>query len=321
MIEKPYLTAMAVRLEDKKVKSVITKKNAFEFAQMVLGNAICAFSVTCFALPYNMVVSGVSGIGRIINILTGFSVSSAVAVLNIVLFIIGAAVLGKRFAATIALGTFAFPFFMGIFEQMTALHHLVNEPMLAAICAGVLDGVGLGLVMRLGGSTGGIDVPAMIMNRKLGWKLATVMSGMDIAIFLLQIPVTAAEGIILGILYALVYGVVMDRMIVLEQGGYQIMIWTEKIHEVNEELLMIGFGTSILRGVGGYLREDRDIILCAASNRNFNKVKRAVLAIDPGAFMTITSMNEINGNGFTFNVADEYISDFKERHDGRVNTK
>ena len=303
------------------MKSVITKKNAFEFAQMVLGNAICAFSVTCFALPYNMVVSGVSGIGRIINITTGLSVSSAVAVLNIALFITGAAVLGRRFAATIALGTFAFPFFMGIFEQMTALHHLVNEPMLAAICAGVLDGVGLGLVMRLGGSTGGIDVPAMIMNRKLGWKLATVMSGMDIAIFLLQIPVTAAEGIILGILYALVYGVVMDRMIVLEQGGYQIMIWTEKIHEVNEELLMIGFGTSILRGVGGYLREDRDIILCAASNRNFNKVKRAVLAIDPGAFMTITSMNEINGNGFTFNVADEYISDFKERHDGRVNTK
>ena len=303
------------------MKNVLTKKNAFEFAQMVLGNAICAFSVTCFALPYNMVVSGVSGLGRIVNILSGFSVSAAVAVLNTALFIIGAAVLGKRFAATIALGTFAFPFFMSIFEQMTSLQHLVNEPMLAAICAGVLDGVGLGLVMRLGGSTGGIDVPAMILNRKLGWKLATVMAGIDIAIFLLQIPVTATEGIILGILYALVYGVVMDRMIILEQGGYQIMIWTEKIHEVNEELLKIGFGTSILRGVGGYLREDRDIILCAASNRNFNKVKRAVLSIDPEAFMTITSMNEINGNGFTFNVADEYISDFSERHDGRGNNK
>ncbi len=284
---------------------------------MVLGNAICAFSVTCFALPYNMVVSGMSGIGRIINIFTGFSVSASVAVLNTVLFIIGAAVLGKRFAATIALGTFAFPFFMGIFEQMTSLHHLVNEPMLAAICAGVLDGIGLGLVLRLGGSTGGIDVPAMIMNRKLGWKLATVMAGMDIAIFLMQIPVTETEGIILGILYALVYGVVMDRMIVLEQGGYQIMIWTEMIHEVNEELLRIGFGTSILRGVGGYLREDRDIILCAAGNRNFNKVKRAVLSIDPQAFMTITSVSAVNGNGFTFQVADEYEPDIQHRHDGR----
>ena len=284
---------------------------------MLIGNAICAFSVTCFALPYNMVVSGVSGIGRIVNILTGSSVSLVVAVINIALFIVGALVLGKRFAATIALGTFAFPFFMGIFEQMTALHHLVNEPMLAAICAGVLDGVGLGLVLRLGGSTGGIDVPAMIMNRKLGWKLPTVMAGMDIAIFLIQIPVTETEGIILGILYALVYGVVMDRMIVLEQGGYQIMIWTEKIHEVNEELLKIGFGTSIIRGVGGYLREDRDIILCAASNRNFNKVKRAVMALDSGAFMTITSVNEVNGNGFTYNVDDRYEAVFEDRHDGR----
>ncbi len=284
---------------------------------MVVGNAICAFSVTCFALPYNMVVSGMSGIGRIVNILTGYSVSAVVAVLNIALFIIGALVLGKRFAATIALGTFAFPFFMGIFEHMTSLHHLVNEPMLAAICAGVLDGIGLGLVLRLEGSTGGIDVPAMIMNRKLGWKLATVMAGMDIAIFLMQIPVTETEGIILGILYALVYGVVMDRMIVLEQGGYQIMIWTEKIHEVNEELLRIGFGTSILRGLGGYLREDRDIILCAASNRNFNKVKRAVMAIDKTAFMTITSVSEVNGNGFTYMLADEYRPDFEDRKDGR----
>lgn len=300
------------------MNKLLTKKNAFEFAQMVLGNAICAFSVTCFALPYNMVVSGVSGLGRMVNILTGSSVSVVVAVLNIALFIAGALVLGKRFAATIALGTFAFPFFMGIFEQITALHHLVNEPMLAAICAGVLDGVGLGLVMRLGGSTGGIDVPAMIMNRKLGWKLATVMAGMDIAIFLIQIPVTETEGIILGILYALVYGVVMDRMIVLEQGGYQIMIWTEKIPEVNEELLEIGFGTTLLKARGGYLREEREVILCAASNRSFNKVKRAVMAIDSGAFMTITSVSEVNGNGFTYMLDDEkYVPELEDRHDGR----
>ena len=300
------------------MKNILTRKNAFEFAQMVLGNAICAFSVTCFALPYDMVVSGMSGIGRIVNILTGASVSAVVAAFNIVLFITGALVLGRRFAATIALGTFAFPLFMGIFEQMTSLHHLVNEPLLAAICAGVLDGVGLGLVLRLGGSTGGIDVPAMIMNRKLGWKLATVMSGIDIAIFLLQIPVTETEGIILGILYALVYGVVMDRMIVLEQGGYQIMIWTDKIPEVNEELLEIGFGTTLIKARGGYLREDREVILCAASNRNFNKVKRAVMAIDSGAFMTITSVSEVNGNGFTYMLADEeYVPELKDRHDGR----
>ena len=127
-------------------KPLITTKAISELVQMLIGNAICAFSVVCFALPYNMVVSGMSGIGRMVNYATGMSVSLVVGIFNVLLFVIGAAMLGKKFAATIALGTFAFPFFMGIFEQLTMLHHLVEEPMLAAICAGVLDGIGLGLV-------------------------------------------------------------------------------------------------------------------------------------------------------------------------------
>ena len=300
------------------MKLSFNRKTVFDIAQMVLGNAICAFAVVCFALPYNMVVSGMSGIGRMVNFYTGLSVTNVVAVLNIALFIIGGLMLGRKFAASIALGTFAFPFFMGIFERMTMLQHLVNEPMLAAVCAGVLDGIGLGLVLRVGGSTGGIDVPSMILNRKLGWKIATVMSAIDIGIFLIQSPVTETEGIILGILYALIYSLVMDKMIVMEQGGYQIMIWTDRLPEVNEELLEIGFGTTLIKARGGYLREDKEMILCAASSRNFNKVKRAVLSIDPGAFMTITSMSEINGNGFTYMLADEkYRPELDDRHDGR----
>ena len=96
------------------------------------------------------------------------------------------------------------------------------------------------------------------------------------------------------------------------------MIWTEKLPEVNEELLEIGFGTTLIKARGGYLRDDKEVILCAASSRNFNKVKRAVLAIDKGAFMTITSMNEVNGNGFTYMLDDEdYVPSLENRHDGR----
>lgn len=300
------------------MKDLINKKTAFEFVQMVIGNAICAFSVVCFALPYKMVVSGVSGIGRMLNYYTGFSVTTIVAVINIALFIVGALVLGKKFAASIALGTFAYPFFMGIFDRLTFLQHMVSEPMLAAICAGVLDGIGLGLVLRIGGSTGGIDVPSMILNRKLGWKLATVMSAFDIGIFLIQIPVTAPEGIILGILYTLVYSLVMDRMIVMSQGGYQLMIWTDKLPEVNETLLEIGFGTTLVKVRGGYMRDDKELILCATSNRSLNRAKRAILAIDSKAFITITAMNEVNGNGFTFMLHDqEYVPALEERVEGQ----
>lgn len=301
------------------MKLDINRKTIFELLEMIAGNAICAFAVVCFALPYNMVVSGMSGIGRMVQFYTGFSVTMVVTVGNIALFVIGGLLLGKKFAASIALGTFAFPFFMGIFERIDILQHLVNEPMLAAICAGVLDGIGLGLVLRVGGSTGGIDVPAMILNRKLGWKVATVMSAIDVTIFLIQIPVTETEGIILGILYTLIYSVVMDKMIVMEQGGFQVMIWTEKIPEVNETLLEIGFGTTLLKARGGYMRNEKEVILCASSNRSINKVKRAVLAVDKGAFMTITAMNEVNGNGFTYMLNDEdYVPILEERHEGRA---
>ena len=285
---------------------------------MIVGNAICAFSMACFALPYNMVVSGVSGIGRILKESMGISIPVSVAVINIAFFLMGALILGRKFAASTAIGTFAYPFFLGVFQNIEMLQHLVDDPLLAAICAGVLDGVGLGLVIRIGGSTGGIDIPAIILNKKFSWKTGTVMSAFDIAIFLIQIPVTRANGIILGILYALIYSVVMNRMILMEQGGIQLMIWTDKLPEVNEKLLSLDMGTTLLKARGGYLREEKEVIYCAASSRNLNRIKRAVLDIDERAFITITSMSEVNGNGFTWNFGDEeYQPALKDRVDGR----
>ena len=293
------------------------EKTFLEFLQVVAGCAICAFAMACFALPYNMVVSGVSGIGRVLNHYAGISVSMTVAVVNIALFVAGALILGKKFAASIAVGTFAFPLFLGIFQNLEMLHHLVDDPLLAAIFAGVLDGVGLGIVIRIGGSTGGIDVPAIILNRKLGWKTATVISAIDISIFLIQIPITKPNGIILGILYALIYSVVMNHMILLEQGGMQMMICSDRTKEINERLLELGYGTTLLKARGGYMQGDKEVIICATSNRTLHRAKRAALEIDDKAFITITSISEVNGNGFTLILPDEdYVDDPDERHSG-----
>lgn len=295
------------------------KKRVKEFFQLIAGNAICAFAMACFALPFDMVVAGVSGVGRMVQYYTGVSVTVTVTALNVGLFLIGGAMLGKKFAASIAVGTFAYPFFLGVFQNIEMLQHLVDDPLLAAICAGVLDGVGLGLVLRIGGSTGGIDVPSIILNRKLGWKTATVMSTIDILIFLIQIPITRTNGIILGILYALIYSIVMNHMILIEQGGMQLMIWSKKAREVNEKLLELDFGTTIFKATGGYLHEDQEVIVCATGNRSLHRAKRAVLDIDDKAFMTITSVSEVNGNGFTLWFPDEkYVKDPADRQSGKT---
>ena len=293
------------------MSKVIDKKVVSEVIQMVAGNIICAFALGCFALPFNMVVSGMSGIGRMVNYYTGISVSMVVMICNATLFVIGWIMLGHKFAASIAIGTFVYPTFLGIFQSIDTLQHLVDDPLLAAISAGVLNGIGLGLVIRVGGSTGGTDIPPIILNRKLGWKIAPML------VFLIQIPVTDTNGVILGILYALIYSVVMNKLIVMEQGGVQMMIFTEKVAEVNEKLLSMRFGTTLLKGVGGYMHEDKHVIYCVASNRNLNRIKRTVLGIDDKAFITITSMSEINGNGFTWYARnEEYEPALKDRHDG-----
>ncbi len=295
---------------------LMDKKLISEIAQMISGNIICAFALGCFALPFNMVVSGMSGIGRMVNYYTGMSVSMVVMICNAALFLLGWIMLGHKFAASIAIGTFVYPTFLGIFQSVDTLQHLVDDPLLAAICAGVLNGIGLGLVIRVGGSTGGTDIPPIILNRKLGWKIAPMLYSLDVLVFLIQIPVTDTNGVILGILYALIYSLVMNKLIVMEQGGVQMMIFTEKVTEVNEKLLSMRFGTTLLKGVGGYMHEDKYVIYCVASSRNLNRIKRTVLGIDDKAFITITSMSEINGNGFTWYVRnEEYEPALRDRHD------
>ena len=292
-------------------------KVGLEVLQMVVGNALSAFAIACFALPYGMVVSGLAGVGRMTNHYFGLSVSGTVLVINVILFVIGTWALGKKFAASIVLGTVLFPIFLGIFQKATMLHHLVDDPLLAAICSGVIDGIGLGLILRVGGSTGGIDVPPLILNRKFGVKIAPIMYAIDFVIFMMQIPVTKTNGVILGILYALIYSVCMNKMILLGQGGVQLMIFTKKIKEINEKILQLGFGTTIMHATGGYLQSEQDLVYCVVGSRNLNKVKQAALAIDENAFITITNVSEVNGNGFTTWFSDEdYVPKVAERRQG-----
>lgn len=295
-----------------------TMKTVIDIVQLVLGNAMSAFAMACFALPYDMVVAGVTGIGRSANHFFGFGVTPTVYVINISLFLLGFVLLGKRFAMTIAAGTFLFPFFLGVFQNIDVLQHLVEDPLMAAICAGILDGVGIGMVIRMGGSTGGIDVPPIILNRKLGWKVAPVMSALDVGIFIIQIPITSTNGIILGIFYTLIYSVVMNHILVMNQGGVQTMIFSKKLSRtINEKLLELGYGTTIFPAKGGYIQEDFDVINCVVSSRNLNRVKRAVLSIDPTAFISISNVSEVNGNGFTTMFWDEdYVPNVSERREG-----
>ena len=186
---------------------------------IVLGVALSAFAMSVFVLPFDILAPGVTGLGRTLGIYFGADVSLVVWISNIALLLLGLVVLGWRFAASIVLGSVCFPLFLDLFDAMPWLSAVLSDPLYAAICAGVLEGVGLGLVIRAGGSSGGSDVIPIILNRKFRLPIAPVLYAVDFTIIALQLPASDLESVVRSAIYAALYTVVMDRVILLGRGA------------------------------------------------------------------------------------------------------
>ncbi len=279
---------------------------------VLLGTALSAFSMGVFVLPYNMLVPGVTGIGRLAEIYFGSNVTAVVSICNAVLLLLGLIVLGWRFAATIVIGSVAFPAFLGIFQSITALRTLLDDPLYAAICAGVLEGVGLGMIIRAGGSSGGSDVIPIILNRKFRIPIAPTLYAIDVAIIAAQLPSSDLEAVVLSGIYATLYTVVMNRVILLGHGNVQFQIFSEHNEEIAKRLLEMDRGVTLLHGRTGLRRQECDVVLCVVPIRWMNEVKRAAISADPNAFITVSSVRDVSGRGYTIKDDDIPYTQIKQ---------
>ena len=134
-----------------------------ELCGILLGNAILAFGIAAFVLPHGMITGGATGLGLVTSRAFGVDLSVAVAVYNIILFAVGAFVLGKKFALTTIVSTIVYPMFLSFFTQQQWIATMTNDILLSAIYAGIMVGLGVGIVIRFGASTGGLDIPPLIL--------------------------------------------------------------------------------------------------------------------------------------------------------------
>lgn len=272
-----------------------------KYALVLAGLAITAFGIVAFILSNDIMIGSTTGLGRIGEYFFGVSVSTAVAVVNVILFVIAWAILGKEFAASIIVGTIAYPFFMGIFEQMEFLGNLTHDPIIATLYGGVFCGIGMGLVIKSGASTGGMDVLAIIFNKKLGWPLGVPMYAMDVLILMTQIIfANSAEEILLGVVVTFLYSMIAEKVVLMGGGALQLVIISKKHGEIRKRLADMIVGNTILHGQSGYRGEETDVILCVTNGRELHGVQAAILDIDPEAFITISSVKEVKGRGYSF---------------------
>lgn len=194
------------------------KNKLFSVLTILAGNALIAFSVSTLVLEHGIIAGGVSGVGVSLQHFLHAPVSFCVAALNLFLFVLGFLTLGKDFALTTLLSAVWFPVALRFFDEHALFHGYLNDPLLSAVLAGVLMGVGIGMVIRSGASTGGIDVLAIMFSKKLHIPVHKLLRAMDICILAFQAAFHDPVHIIYGILCVLVTSATLNR--ILKQRGF-----------------------------------------------------------------------------------------------------
>ncbi len=274
-------------------------------ALILLGNTILAFGAAAFVIPNNLVSGGSTGLSLFANHAFGIDITLFISIFNPAMFILGFIMLGKKFALTTLISSFYYPFILGVFRSFPALTTLSDDKLLSCIYAGLLLGVGVGLVLRMGASTGGMDIPPLVLNKKLGFSLSVTIYAFDTLILLSQIPFSSSQEVLYGIIVVLLTSLTINQILLIGQKQTQVMVISEKHEEINELIhTQIDRGSTLLRSISGYKKEEQQIVFTVISHRELLQLKNLVMSIDPKAFMIISQVNEVKGRGFTLDKHD-----------------
>lgn len=272
----------------------------YKILGIVLGNIILAFGLAAFSIPNNFLVGGGTGVSRVLEHYLHINLSFGVTLVNASMFLVGLAVLGVEFSLTTLVSTLIFPVLLNRMLAVEVFQHMTSDRLLAALAGGCLTGVGIGFVMRMGGSTGGMDIPPLALNKKLRIPVAVSMAVTDTMILLLQATFSNTEEILYGIVSVLVTTVMLNQVLLYGAGNVQVMIISKDYEGINQMLQeQMDLGSTLLPIETGHERNMQKAVLCILSSRDLTKVNQKVQQMDPKAFIIINSAREVRGRGFT----------------------
>lgn len=275
-------------------------KRIIETLVVILGNCIYAFGVAMFIMPGGLITGGTTGIGLFVNDVTGLSVTIFVLCFNVVMFLIGFLAFGWKFAANTIVSTFSYPIALGIITECLQEYCITQDMILCTIFGGICIGAAIGTVMRAGASTGGMDIPPLVLNKYFKIPVSGSIYVFDMLILLLQAFHSTGEQVLYGILLVIVYTIVLDKCLMLGTAKMQIKVVSEKIEEIREAVLTdIDRGVTMLNSETGYMKRDTKMLLTVVSMRELAKTEKLIHAVDENAFVIINRVSEVSGRGFS----------------------
>lgn len=271
----------------------------WDYLLLTVGALLSASAARSFLVPNQVVSGGVTGLSIILNSIIGLPVGILVIVFNIPLFIFGWRALGglnfalRTIYATVLLA-------LGIDFLAPFAPVITTDPLLYSLYGGLLDGVGVGLVLRAGGTTGGTDIVARIIERRWGVAPGRVILFMDAAILLGAFFLYGPDKTLYGLLVAFIATRVIDATLAAGKGSRQLFIITSAADAIVRDVFAeLGRGVTLLDGRGAYTRKARTVLVCAVARSEMGIIKEIIASHDPAAFVIVGEALEVIGEGFS----------------------
>lgn len=290
---------------------------AKEYILLSIGILIYTLGWVVFIIPNNLVGGGATGISTILHYAIGLDIGLSYFVLNVILLIIGTIFLGKGFGFKTIYAIFLASFLLSALGKIIPLEiieilTLSNGKLMCTIIGGIMAGTGIGMSISQGGSSGGTDIIALVVNKYKSISPGRMILLMDVLIILssLLVPSYTPEGVLLpweekigvvvyGLLLVTINGYVVDLYLSGFNRSVQFFIFTKKYEEVADVMMnKLNKGVTILDGMGWYTKDQKKVIMLITRKADLNIILKTVKSIDPNAFLSLSSVAGVYGKGF-----------------------
>ena len=267
---------------------------------VLVGNILYTFTVKLFLLPAGLISCGTTGLAMTVNHLTGIPISGFIFVFNIAMLVLGWYLLGRQFALTTVFSSLFYPIALEILNTTLGDVRITQNLLLNTLYAGLGLGCSLGMVIRGGASTGGMDIPPLVLKKLLNIPVTVSLWTFDFCIMLSQMTFHPAEDLLYGVLLLMVVSFALNKVLLMGTSRTEVKIVSSKADDLRIAILsQVDRGVTILHGEGGYLHTPTEVILSVVSNHEMPKLERLAREIDPECFMIVSRVTEVWGRGFS----------------------
>ncbi len=268
-----------------------------------IGTFIFALGIGMFILPAKILTGGVAGITALLTNYINISEDIMTIILNIVLFILGSILLGKEFFVNTFVFSISYPFMILFVTRVLPSYEV--EPILASIYGGLIGGIGVGIMFRNGGSSGGTDAIALIVEKYFGIKVSRAMMIMDAITVVAGLYIYGLNAVLIGLIsvFLMTFGIEQTMNIYGGIIAKKFEIISDKYDEISKDIHeVVERGTTVLDVTGGYTNDKKKMLVVVVSDEQFSKVKSIIYKHDPNAFVIISDTRDVKGEGFTYEV-------------------